>query len=161
MIERNIRRSWVYWLTLVVICGQLALWIVQLSSLFQSLRPFLALLSPTELVQAMIQRTGLLRFIHFYVFGLFNIGIYLVIVALLLLVDPRAKTVFLISVLVVVAQQAIDAFLTLTDGSLRDWVTTGVGNLALGVFLWLLYMAFRHLFANGPSNLKDLQESLE
>ena len=146
MASRKISRtSWVYWVTLAVICGQLALWISSAAQLIQTLRPLLAFVTPTELIEVTFEKMGALRFIHFYVFGLLNILIYSALALLLMLADHRAMTLFIVSVVVVVAQQVLGLILLFPDGSTRDWVTTIAGNMALALYVWLLFLAFEHL----------------
>ena len=146
------RATWVYWITLAIICGQLWIWISGAAQLLQSLKPLLGFVTPADLLKATFEKMGALRFTQFYIFGIVNILIYLALALLLLLAKLSAMTVFLASVGVMTVQQLLDLVLLFPDGSTRDWVTTIVGNLGLAIYLGLLYLAFRNLFASDVTN---------
>ena len=146
MSDRKIARTdWVYWVTLIVICGQLALWATSTVRLVQGLYPLTSFITPIELVGAIFDRLGALRFVHYYVLSSANILLYMAIVLLLLLRNTLARRAFLASLFVGGLGQILDALMTLPGGSTRDWVTTLAGNVVLAIYLWLLYLAFNHL----------------
>ncbi len=153
------RTTWVYWVTLAVICGQLAYWIWGAIQFFLTLRPLLDFAGPTRVIQTVFQTIGILRFVHEYVFGLLNILIYSVLAYFLLLANRRVMTIFGLSAAVVAGQQVLGLILLYPNGSTRDWATTIGGNLGLALYLYLLLLAFEEMLYGWASGIKTDTES--
>lgn len=154
--QKDLRGNWVYWITLAAVCGQLYLWILGATQYFESIHPLLAFVSLNELIVATFKQMGFVRFVQFFGFLLVNILTYSAIALLLLLANPRAKTIFLVSVGVTLAQQLLDMVLTFPDGTIRDWVTTIAGNIGLALYVWLLYLAFENLFGSKSPDFAEV-----